>query len=81
MKVAHHGSKYSTSETFLAAVRPVAAVISCGKKNSYGHPHEELLDRLEAVESEIYCTAECGAVMVNTDGIRWEIKGYVSQNP
>jgi len=33
------------------------------------------------VESEIYCTAECGAVMVNTDGIRWEIKGYVSQNP
>ena len=81
LKVAHHGSKYSTSETFLAAVRPAAAVISCGKKNSYGHPHEELLDRLEAVESEIYCTAECGAVMVNTDGIRWEIKGYVSQNP
>jgi competence protein ComEC len=76
LKVAHHGSKYSTSEAFLAAVRPAAAVISCGEKNSYGHPHEELLDRLEAVGSDIYCTAECGAVMVNTNGIRWEIKGF-----
>lgn len=76
LKVAHHGSKYSTSEVFLAAVRPVAAVISCGEKNSYGHPHRELLDRLEAVGSDIYCTAECGAVMVNTNGIRWEIKGF-----
>ncbi len=78
LKVAHHGSKYSTSAEFLDAVRPVAAVISCGKNNSYGHPHEELIGRLRAVGSEIYCTAECGAVLVSTDGIRWEIEGFAS---
>ncbi len=78
LKVAHHGSKYSTSEAFLASVRPAAAVISCGRNNSYGHPHEELIARLEAVGSEIYCTAECGAVLVSTDGTRWEIEGFAS---
>lgn len=79
LKVAHHGSKYSTSAEFLEAISPLAAVISCGKDNSYGHPHEELIDRLEAVDSEIYCTAECGAVLVSTNGIRWSIEGYAEK--
>lgn len=80
LKVAHHGSKYSTSAEFLASVRPQASVISCGKDNFYGHPHEELLERLKAVDTEIYCTAECGAVVVSTDGIRWSIEGYAGQD-
>lgn len=76
LKVAHHGSKYSTSEAFLTAVDPKTAVISCGQDNSYGHPHAELLDRLETAGCEIFCTADCGAVMVETDGVRWKIYGY-----
>lgn len=76
LKVAHHGSKYSTSESFLKLTDPVAAVISCGADNSYGHPHEELLGRLEDAGCDIYCTADCGAVLVKTDGKRWSIVGY-----
>ena len=76
LKAAHHGSKYSTSESFLQVTQPVAAVISCGEDNSYGHPHQELLQRLEVAGCDIYITAECGAVMVKTDGVRWSIEGY-----
>lgn len=46
LKVPHHGSKYSSSEAFLAAVAPRTAVIQVGAKNSYGHPTQEVLSRL-----------------------------------
>ncbi len=46
LKVGHHGSRHSTSSAFLAALQPKIALVSVGKKNSYGHPHRELLDRL-----------------------------------
>ena len=64
LKVAHHGSRYSTGEEFLAMLRPDIAVISCGEDNSYGHPHEELLRRLEATGARRYQTSESGAVSV-----------------
>lgn len=64
LKAAHHGSKGSTSEEFLAAVRPALAVISCGRNNAYGHPHRETLDRLEAAGCCWLSTAESGAVYV-----------------
>ncbi|MBU1102148.1 MBL fold metallo-hydrolase [Patescibacteria group bacterium] len=50
LQVAHHGSKNSTSNEFLAAVEPQIAVIQAGAKNKYGHPAQELLDRLKGVE-------------------------------
>lgn len=62
LKVAHHGSRYSTSEEFLVAAVPDMAVISCGEDNSYGHPHEETLKRLEAVGSRMFRTDEYGAI-------------------
>lgn len=62
LKVAHHGSKYSTATEFINTVNPVFSVISYGKNNIYGHPHEELLDRLEESGTRIYRTAESGAV-------------------
>lgn len=62
LKVGHHGSRGSSGEEFLRAVRPVYAVISCGKKNSYGHPHQETLDRLKDAGSHVYRTDENGAV-------------------
>ncbi len=63
LKVGHHGSKYSSSEEFLAAVSPTVAVISVGANNSYGHPTEEALSRLADVGATIYRTDTMGAVI------------------
>lgn len=67
LKVGHHGSKNSSSAAFLAQVKPRVAIISCGRKNSYGHPHEETLERLEQVGSQIVTTSECGAVTLELE--------------
>ena len=64
LKVAHHGSKTSSSEEFLQAIKPKLAVISCGKNNRYGHPHEEVVERLKQVGSEILNTTERGQITV-----------------
>lgn len=64
LKVAHHGSKYSTGQEFLEKTAPVISLISAGKDNIYGHPHEELIKRLEQAGSRIYQTPESGAVTV-----------------
>ena len=70
LKVAHHGSAYSTGEELLSGLCPRLALISCGKNNQYGHPHRELLERLEEAGCRIYITAESGAVTVGSDGKR-----------
>jgi len=72
LKVAHHGSDTSTTSEFLAVVNPEVAVISCGTENKFGHPSDEVLDRLEAVvgPDDIYCTAEHGTIEFITDGER-----------
>lgn len=62
LKVAHHGSKYSTGEAFLEIVNPKVALVSCGENNSYGHPHEETLERLRDVGCEILTTPQYGAI-------------------
>lgn len=64
LKVGHHGSSTSTSEDFLEYCSPQAAVISCGKDNPYGHPHENVIERLERYGCMIYRTDESGAVSV-----------------
>lgn len=68
LKVAHHGSKYSTVEAFLRLTRPRIGWISAGEGNSYGHPHEETLKRLEGYHCKIYQTSKYGAISVETDG-------------
>lgn len=62
LKVGHHGSKGSTGQPFLAELDPFFAVISCGRGNSYGHPHPELLSRLEEQGCQAVSTMEEGAV-------------------
>ena len=64
LKVAHHGSAYSTSEEFLRQISPYYAVISCGAGNRYGHPHGETIERLEATGSKILRTDELGAIIL-----------------
>lgn len=73
LKLGHHGSRTSSGEDFLAAVRPQYAVVSAGLDNSYGHPHSEVLERVAVVGSTILSTAEDGAVTFKTDGARvWQ---------
>jgi len=71
LKVGHHGSKYSTSEEFLATIRPKLAVISVGANNRYGHPAPEVLERLRAVGAQIRRTDLEGEVEVISDGEGW----------
>ncbi|MBQ8041254.1 MAG: DNA internalization-related competence protein ComEC/Rec2, partial [Lachnospiraceae bacterium] len=79
LKVAHHGSKYSTSDEFLGWVLPQVSIISCGENNSYGHPHKETLERLEKAESKVFVTKDCGAVTIEM-GKKIEVSGYFSRN-
>jgi len=67
LKVAHHGSKYSTSELFLNSIEPVIAVISVGK-NSYGHPSPEALQRLDKFGIKVLRTDADGDVQIVSDG-------------
>jgi len=68
LKVAHHGSKYSTSKEFLAAVSPQAAIISCGVNNFYGHPHEEVLSNLWESAIKVLRTDQKGDIIITSNG-------------
>ena len=68
LKVAHHGSKSSSSEAFLDAASPSAAVIQVGPHNFYGHPHQQTLDRLEARGIRVFRTDLNGAVGIDIRG-------------
>ena len=64
----HHGSATSTSESFLGAVDPAAAVIFCAAGNGYGHPHESVTERLEARGTQVFRTDIHGDVVFRSDG-------------
>ncbi|MGG4000163.1 DNA internalization-related competence protein ComEC/Rec2 [Anoxybacillus kestanbolensis] len=64
LKVGHHGSKTSTSEPFLQHIRPKVALISAGRRNRYGHPHHEVIDRLRQHNVHIFRTDEQGAIVI-----------------
>ncbi|HXG03976.1 MAG TPA: MBL fold metallo-hydrolase, partial [Candidatus Binatia bacterium] len=80
LKVAHHGSRHSSTAAFLARVGPALAVISVGARNTYGHPAAETLRRLAEVGARVYRTDRDGAVLFETDGAvltvtRWATGG------
>ena len=68
LKVGHHGSSTSSSYVFLREVMPTYAVISVGRDNSYGHPHEEVMSRLYDAQVTVYRTDEQGTVVAFSDG-------------
>ncbi len=73
LKVAHHGSKNSTSEQFMEEVKPSIALISSGINNRYGHPDYETLQRLKKYGCHIFQTQKKGAITLKTDGQRIQI--------
>ena len=76
LKVAHHGSKYSSSAHFLKAVNPKYAIISCGQDNNYDHPHSITLNKLEKMNVKIYRTDKSGTIIATSNGknINFETK-------
>lgn len=74
LKAGHHGSRTSTSLTFAEAVTPEYAIISAGKDNTYGHPHQEVLNILDRVGSQIKSTAESGTLRFETDGTTLKVR-------
>lgn len=67
-KVGHHGSDTSSTQRFLDEVRPKIAVISVGEDNRFGHPHPDVIARLQAMGAAILTTSELGTIEVTTDG-------------
>ena len=68
LKVGHHGSDTSSSESFLNQVKPEISVISVGINNTYGHPKKTTLDKLNALETSIYRTDQNGTITITCDG-------------
>ena len=68
IKIAHHGSKYASSENFLKRVQPESAIISDGEWNRYGHPAQSVLDRLKAMNAKLYRTDLQGEITLTTHG-------------
>ena len=76
LKVAHHGSKTSSSEEFLQAVKPKCAVICVGYGNNFGHPRAEVLERLENLPTKIYRTDRDGLIKFKTDGKKLRVETF-----
>jgi len=68
LKVGHHGSRSSTGEDFLASVSPEICVISVGRNNTYGHPTDEVIDRISGIGAELHRTDREGHVVLRSDG-------------
>ena len=76
LKVAHHGSRSSSSEGFLERVSPLMTIISAGQDNRYGHPHAETLAALSGhvADNAMFTTADNGTIELITDGRRLQVK-------
>jgi competence protein ComEC len=74
LKLGHHGSRTSTSDLFLATVQPQFAVVSAGADNRYGHPHSEVVERVEAANVILQSTAQQGRIEFQSDGTTVWIK-------
>lgn len=81
LKVAHHGSKTSSTQTFLELVKPRMALIGVGANNTFGHPNEEVLERLQNLSCKIYRTDENGQVSIEiSDKGSIKIRKFINCN-
>jgi len=77
VKVAHHGSRTSSTEAFIQAARPSYAVISVGLDSPFGHPHKEVLERWRASGAEVLTTGRRGTITVSTDGSDLKVETFI----
>ena len=80
LKVAHHGSSGSSCKEFLEVFGPKLSLISCGRNNSYGHPHGETLERLTDSESEALITTDYGAITLNVRKSKCKIYTFIKKH-
>jgi len=73
LKIAHHGSSSGSSPLFIKSVNPETGIISCGKGNQYGHPHQETLTLLQNLGINIYRTDLNGTILVETNGTDYQV--------
>jgi competence protein ComEC len=81
LKVAHHGSRSSTTSDFLDAVSPRIAMISCGRRNLFGHPHSETIDALQRKQIHVYRTDRNGSIDLNVDGHHLFVRREIDTPP
>jgi len=67
IKIAHHGSKTSSSKKLLKAINPKIALIGVGENNNFGHPNNEVIERLEELGCKIYRTDKMGEIKINVN--------------
>ncbi|HKG98910.1 MAG TPA: DNA internalization-related competence protein ComEC/Rec2, partial [Pyrinomonadaceae bacterium] len=79
VKVPHHGSKTSSTNSFVFATHPTFAIISVGRQSMFGHPHKEVVDRWQANGATVLTTGNCGTITVVTDGKDLTLKTFVPQ--
>jgi competence protein ComEC len=81
LKVAHHGSRTSSSEALLGQVRPQVAFISVGARNTFGHPAREVLGRFQAGATSVFRTDELGSLTWTSDGQNAFVESFVAPDP
>ena len=79
VKVAHHCSKTSSTQPFIAATQPQTAIISVGQYSIFGHPHREVVERWQASGAQVLTTGKCGTITVTTDGQQLSVTGMQSR--
>jgi competence protein ComEC len=77
IKVAHHGSRTSSIQPFVDAIRPTFAVISVGRTSIFGHPHKEVVERWRAGGAQVMTTGEKGTISVVSDGQELKVSSFV----
>jgi competence protein ComEC len=79
VKVAHHGSKTSSTDSFVVATHPRFAIISVGQTSIFGHPHREVVERWQTGGAEVLTTGKSGTITVTTNGQDLQLGTFVHQ--
>jgi competence protein ComEC len=79
VKVAHHGSRTSSTDSFINATHPAYAIISVGLASPFGHPHKEIIERWRASGAEVLTTGQRGTITISTDGNDLKVETFVKQ--